>query len=174
MESYLKRVAETGTKNKKNEKNFIEDSMTENLLNSNSALSIYEKRALDFLITNGSSYDMSLALSLCQFHQFKAGMLYLYEKNAMYPRILQYHMDHNDYINILDTCKRYGTQDPNLWIQSLQYFSKRDGYNLKDYIMQILVNIEKFNLLTPLMVIKILSQNSTLTIDTIKVIFIFL
>ena len=56
----------------------------------------------------------------------KAGMLFLYEKNGMYQRILQYHMDNNEYMNILDTCKRYGTQDPNLWIQALQYFSKRE------------------------------------------------
>lgn len=122
-------------------------------------------------MSNSSSYDMSLALVICQLHQFKAGILYLYEKNGMYQRILQYHMDHNDYINILDTCKRYGTQDSNLWIQSLKYFSKREEYNCKEYIMQILANIEKYNLLTPLIVIKILSQNSTLTVDTIKVAF---
>ena len=96
-------------------------------------------------------------------------MLYLYEKNGMYQRILQFHMDNNDYVSILDTCKRYGTQDSNLWIQALQYFSKREEYNCKEYIMQILANIEKYNLLTPLMVIKILSKNNTLTIDTVKV-----
>ncbi|RNA18522.1 vacuolar sorting-associated 11 -like protein [Brachionus plicatilis] len=168
LELYLKRVAETGTKNKKNQKLLIEDAMNENILSSNSSLSIQEKYALEFLMSNDTSYDMSLALTLCQLHQFKAGLLYLYEKNAMYQRILQYHMDNNDHISILDTCKRYGIHDPNLWIQSLQYFSKRDGYNLKDFIMQILTNIEKFNLLTPLMVIKILSQNNTLTIDTVK------
>jgi vacuolar protein sorting-associated protein 11 len=95
-------------------------------------------------------------------------MLYLYDKNGMHLRILQYHMYHNDYAMILDTCKKYGTQDPNLWIQALHYFSKLEEYNCKDYIMQILAYIEKFNLLPPLMVIKILSQNSTLTIDTIK------
>jgi vacuolar protein sorting-associated protein 11 len=100
----------------------------------------------------------------------KAGMLFLYEKNGMHQRILQFHMDNNDYFNILDTCKRHGTQEPNLWIQALQYFSKREEYNCKEYIMQILANIEKNNLLPPLMVIKILSQNSTLTIDTVKVI----
>ena len=78
-------------------------------------------------------------------------------------------MDSNDYLNILDTCKRYGNQDSNLWIQALQYFSKCEEYNCKEFIMQIITNIEKLNLLQPLMVIKILSQNSTLTIDTVKV-----
>lgn len=98
-------------------------------------------------------------------------MLYLYENNGMYQRILQFHMDGNDYFNILDTCKRYGNQDSNLWIQALQYFSKREEYKCKEFIIQIIANIEKLNLLQPLMVIKILSQNSTLTIDTVKVMF---
>jgi gas vesicle protein len=131
-------------------------------------VSFYEKRALEFLTQNYTLYDMNLALVICQLHNFKAGMLYLYEKNGMYQRILQYHMNNNEYTSILDTCKRYGTQDSNLWIQALQYFSKREEFNCKEYIMQILANIEKFNLLTPLMVIKILSKNSTLTVDTVK------
>ena len=94
--------------------------------------------------------------------------MFLYEKNGMHQRILQYHIENNDYVNILDTCKRNGQNDPNLWIQALQYFSKREEFNCKEYIMQILANIEKQNLLSPLMLIKILSKNSTLTIDTVK------
>ena len=97
-------------------------------------------------------------------------MLFLYEKAGMYQKILQFYMDNNDYVNTIDTCKRYGTQESSLWVQALNYFSKKEEYNCKEYIMQILSNIEKYNLLSPLMVIKILSQNSTLTIDTVKVI----
>jgi hypothetical protein len=132
--------------------------------------SLKEKKALEFLTSNYSLYDTNLALGICQLHNFKPGLLFLYEKNGMYLRILQFYMETNDYINILDTCKRYGTHDSNLWIQALQYFSKKEEYNCNEYITQILANIEKFNLLSPLMVIKILSQNSTLTVDTVKVI----
>lgn len=133
------------------------------------SLSPYEKKALEFLASNIQSYDMNLALVICQLNNFKSGMLFLYEKNAMYQRILHYFIEQGDYKNILDTCKKYGHQDPNLWIQSLQYFSKLEGQNCKEYVVQILSNIEKYNLLTPLMVIKILSQNGTLTVDTVKV-----
>lgn len=133
------------------------------------SLSPYEKKALEFLASNIQSYDMNLALVICQLNNFKSGMLFLYEKNAMYQRILHYYMDQKNYFHILETCKRYGHQDPNLWIQSLQYFSKLEEHNCKDYVVQILSNIEKYNLLTPLMVIKILSQNGTLTVDTVKV-----
>lgn len=135
--------------------------------------SLKEKKALEFLTSNYTLYDTNLALSICQLHNFKPGLLFLYEKNGMYLRILQFYMETNDYINILDTCKRYGTHDSNLWIQALQYFSKKEEYNCNEYITQILANIEKYNLLSPLMVIKILSQNSTLTVDTVKVIISF-
>ena len=158
--------------------NFKDDFITENnsstttattaAANNKSTISLQEKKALEFLTNNYSQYDTNLALVVCQLYNFKAGMLYLYEKNQMYLRILQFNMEMNDYINILDTCKRYGTHDSNLWIQALQYFSKREEYNCNEYIMQILANIEKYNLLSPLMVIKILSQNSTLTVDTVK------
>lgn len=149
------------------QKNFLED--VENYRSvATKSVTLKEKRALEFLTNNYNSYDMNLALIICQLHNFRPGMLYLYEKNNMYQRILQFHMDSNDYTNILDTCKRYGNQDSNLWIQALQYFSKREEYNCKEFIMQIISNIERLNLLQPLMVIKILSQNSTLTIDTVK------
>ncbi len=132
-------------------------------------ISVNEKRALEFLANNQSAYDINLALIVCQLHNFKAGLLFLYEKKGMHERILQYHVDNNDHLNIMETCKRFGQTEPNLWIQALHYFSKREEFNSKDYIMQILANIEKFHLLSPLMVIKILSKNSTLTIDTVKV-----
>ena len=111
------------------------------------SISLQEKRALEFLTQNHMLYDLNLALVICQLHNFKviytyfikknlfrnflssflkAGMLFLYEKNGMYQRILQYHMENNEYMNILDTCKRFGTQESTLWIQALQYFSKRE------------------------------------------------
>ncbi len=80
-------------------------------------------------------------------------------------------MDANDYESILNTCKKYDSKDLTLWINSLQYFSKREDYKCKEYISQILTYIDRYNLLSPLMVIKILSKNNTITFDTIKVRF---
>ena len=128
-----------------------------------------EKRALDFLRSKEAAYDTNLALTVCQLHNFQSGMLLLFEKNGMHQRILQYHMDKSDYARVLDTCVRYGAQDANLWVQALHYFSKKEEYNCNQYIAQILANIDKQNLLSPLMVIKILSRNSTLKVDTVKV-----
>lgn len=169
LELYIKQIKEEDDNVSSNEKQAAEGQKSPSAKKPEDLLSPYEKKALEFLASNIQSYDMNLALVICQLNNFKSGMLFLYEKNAMYQRILNYYMEQNNYFQILETCKRYGHQDPNLWIQSLQYFSKREGHNCKDYVVQILSNIEKYNLLTPLMVIKILSQNGSLTVDTVKV-----
>jgi len=41
-----------------------------------------------------------------------------------YQQILQYQMDNKDSDEILETCRKYGDTDPQLWIQALSYFSK--------------------------------------------------
>lgn len=87
----------------------------------------------------------------------------------MYQRILQYHMDNKDYDMILNTCKKHYTKDFNLWIHALQYFSKWEDVRCKEYIIEIVAYIDNYNLLPPLMVIKILSQNNSLTLDSVKV-----
>jgi vacuolar protein sorting-associated protein 11 len=130
---------------------------------------IKEKQVMEFMQLHDASYDVNQALVVCQLYNFKAGILFLYEKNEMYQRILQYHMDNNDYENIINTCKKHYTKDYNLWIQALQYFSKREDFKCKEYIMQTIGYIDKHNLLPPLMVIKILSQNNTITLDSVKV-----
>ena len=78
-------------------------------------------------------------------------------------------MDQNNYSEIISTCKKFFRQDSNLWIQTLQYFSKKDD-NCKEYIVDILNYIDKYDLLPPIVVIKILSQNNNnLSFDSIRV-----
>ena len=99
----------------------------------------------------------------------KAGLLFLYEKNGMFNRILQHHMNNRDYEGILKTCQKYDSQDLNIWVHALKYFSKQEDTKCKTYLIQTLAAIDKYNLLPPIIVIKTISQNSTITFDTIKV-----
>lgn len=126
-----------------------------------------EKKAMDLLQTGEDRYDIDLALVLCQKHNFSKGILYLYEKAKLYQQILHYHMDHDKYDNILDVCKRYGTQDPNLWVQALSYFATKEK-DCKPYIVDVLSQIDRHNLLPPLLVIQTLAHNSTATLTVIK------
>ncbi|KAJ8020828.1 Vacuolar protein sorting-associated protein 11-like [Holothuria leucospilota] len=126
-----------------------------------------EKKAMDLLQTGEDRYDMDLALVLCQKHNFSKGILYLYEKAKLYQQILHYHMEYDKYDNILDVCKRYGTQDPNLWVQALSYFATKEK-DCKPYIVDVLSQIDRHNLLPPLLVIQTLAHNSTATLTVIK------
>eukprot|EP00057_Strongylocentrotus_purpuratus_P007251 XP_011661725.1 PREDICTED: regulator of G-protein signaling 3 [Strongylocentrotus purpuratus] len=115
----------------------------------------------------GTRYDIDQALVLCQMHSFQKGILYLYEKAQLYQQILHFHMEHDSYDQIIEDCKRYGNQDPNLWVQALSYFAAKEE-NCKPYIVEVLSQIDRRNLLPPLLVIQTLAHNSTATLSVIK------
>ena len=58
--------------------------------------------------------------------------------------------------------------DSGLWVQALAYFSKKEE-NCKTQIMEVLSQIDKKNLLPPLLVLQTLAHNSTATLAVIKV-----
>jgi hypothetical protein len=58
--------------------------------------------------------------------------------------------------------------DSGLWVQALAYFAKREE-NCKSQIMEVLSQIDKKNLLPPLLVLQTLAHNSTATLAVIKV-----
>ncbi|KAJ8321881.1 hypothetical protein KUTeg_000352 [Tegillarca granosa] len=101
-----------------------------------------DRKTLELLKNPEAKYDLDQALVLCQMNNYKAGILYLYEKAHLYQQILRYHMEHNEYVHVIDSCKRFGQQDSNLWVLALSYFARKEE-NCKD--------IDKKNLLPPLL-----------------------
>ncbi|XP_013381879.1 vacuolar protein sorting-associated protein 11 homolog [Lingula anatina] len=126
-----------------------------------------ERKTLDLLQNPDAGYDLDQALVLCQMNNFKAGILYLYEKARLYQQILRYHMEHNEYVHVIDTCKRFGDKDQNLWTQALAYFARKEE-NCKTHMMEVLSQIDKKNLLPPLIVIQTLATSSTATLAVVK------
>lgn len=127
----------------------------------------HERKALDLLKNVEARYDIDHALVLAQMHHFKAGILYLYEKAKLYQQILHYHMEQNEYSHVIDTCKKYGTSDPSLWVQALSYFARRET-DCKSQIMEVLSYIDRGNLMSPLLVLQNLAYNSTATLAVVK------
>ncbi|CAG2230700.1 PEP5 [Mytilus edulis] len=125
------------------------------------------RKTEDLLKNPEAKYDLDQALVLCQMNNFKAGILYLYEKAHLYQQILRYHMEHDDYVYVIDTCKKFGAQDSNLWVQALSYFARKEE-NCKPQLMDVLAHIDKKNLLPPLLVIQTLAHNSTATLSVVK------
>lgn len=133
------------------------------------------KKALDLLKSKDAKYDNEHALILVQNHNFREGILIMYEKLELHYDIVQYYMEQNDYENVIMACKKYGTtnnkdKDANIWIQVLNYFTTCSSTDreFNDEIMHILQYIDHNDLLPPLIVVQILSQNSKMELGTIK------
>uniref|UniRef100_A0A4W3J9W8 Vacuolar protein sorting-associated protein 11 homolog n=1 Tax=Callorhinchus milii TaxID=7868 RepID=A0A4W3J9W8_CALMI len=107
------------------------------------------------------------ALVLCQMHNFKDGVLYLYEQGRLYQQIMHYHMQNEAFAKVLDTCEQYGEQEPCLWEQALGYFARKEE-DCKEYISRVLQHIDTNNLMPPLLVVQTLAHNSTATLSVIK------
>lgn len=127
-----------------------------------------QEKIMNFL-KNVQSKEVAQALLLCQMHNFTPGTLFLYEAKGMYTEILQYAVDRKDYGKIMDTCRSFGEQIPQLWVQAFWFLARNFGDYDKAFISEVLKVIEKQNLLPPLMVVDILSRNPNATLDVIRV-----
>lgn len=83
-------------------------------------IKIIEDKIMKILSSPNLSYDNDHALVLCQLHNFLKGTLYLYDRKGLHHQILKIHMEMNDIEAALDTCRQFGPQNPNLWVQALQ------------------------------------------------------
>uniref|UniRef100_A0A3P8YJ81 Vacuolar protein sorting-associated protein 11 homolog n=1 Tax=Esox lucius TaxID=8010 RepID=A0A3P8YJ81_ESOLU len=126
---------------------------------------VLQGAALSLLRSDNTVFDK--ALVLCQMHNFKEGVLYLYEKGKLYQQIMHYHMQNEEYSKVVEACKRYGDQEVCLWEQALGYFARKEE-DCKAYISQVLHHIDQNNLMPPLLVVQTLAHNSTATLSVIK------
>jgi hypothetical protein len=100
-------------------------------------------------------------------------------------------MDNHDNDDIVDTCRKYGDDDPQLWIQALSYFSKlkrADGCqkeieqilkcnwfgsngncSMSIYCYDYSIDIDENDLLSPLLIVQTLSNNESTTLNLLKV-----
>uniref|UniRef100_A0A8C8DT21 VPS11 core subunit of CORVET and HOPS complexes n=1 Tax=Oryzias sinensis TaxID=183150 RepID=A0A8C8DT21_9TELE len=126
---------------------------------------ILQGEAVSLLKSDNTVFDK--ALVLCQMHNFKEGILYLYEKGKLYQQIMHYHMQNEEYGKVVEVCKHYGDQEGCLWEQALGYFAKKEE-DCKTFISEVLHHIDQKNLMPPLLVVQTLAHNSTATLSVIK------
>ncbi|XP_061596224.1 vacuolar protein sorting-associated protein 11 homolog [Cololabis saira] len=126
---------------------------------------VLQGEAVSLLRSVNTVFDK--ALVLCQMHNFKEGILYLYEKGSLYQQIMHYHMQNEEYGKVVEACKRFGDQEGCLWEQALGYFARKEE-DCKAYIGEVLHHIDEKNLMPPLLVVQTLAHNSTATLSVIK------
>ncbi|KAL0477101.1 vacuolar protein sorting protein VPS11 [Acrasis kona] len=130
--------------------------------------SSYETKILDLVENIDSNYDTEHVLVLVQSMNFKQGILKMYERLGLHYDIVQYYMEQGDYENVISSCKKYGESDLNLWVQVLSYFANSEALEFQDEIQNVLLKIEKDNLLPPLLVVQILSKHPKTKLGNIK------
>eukprot|EP00299_Pterocystis_sp_00344_P009327 c3894_g1_i2.p1 GENE.c3894_g1_i2~~c3894_g1_i2.p1 ORF type:complete len:937 (-),score=281.23 c3894_g1_i2:27-2807(-) len=117
------------------------------------------------LLQSSKAFTLNHALLLCQLHQFPEGTLLLNERLNLHAEVLNVHIRAHDHRNIVETCKRFGK--PELWMMALQYFATTST-DCNSMIKEVLEHIDRQDLLPPLKVIEILSQNPSISLDIVK------
>ena len=126
------------------------------------------EKARQLLVESGPlHYDPHHALVLCQRYEYHAGVMILLEKLNMYYEIIQTHMERHEYAQVLQDCHKFGKLDPNLWVQVLTYFASLDE-KCDQEISDVLDNIDKRGLLSPLLVLQILAQKPSMPLLAVK------
>ncbi|KAJ3043409.1 Vacuolar protein sorting-associated protein 11 [Rhizophlyctis rosea] len=120
--------------------------------------------------------DLDQALVFCKTHNFKEGILYLYERMGLHKDILQYHIDEQDPKAVIATCKQYGDADSTLWTHALSYFAEKGTHpsaslgpdQCPPELLEVLNTIDRRNLLPPLQVVQVLSKNASVTVGMVR------
>lgn len=122
----------------------------------------FTQKILKHLQNTEVKYDKSQALVVCHMHSFSEGILYLYEEQKLYQQILKHHISKNDANAILACCRRFGHQEPTLWVQALWSCVRDSNTPSFDLLNEILTVIAKERLLSPQLVVDTLGKCSKL------------
>ncbi|KAG0447267.1 hypothetical protein HPP92_028386 [Vanilla planifolia] len=117
------------------------------------------------------TFDVDLAIILCEMNSFKDGLLFLYEKMKLYKEVIACYMQAHDHDKLIACCRKLGdsTQggDPSLWGDLLKYFGDL-GEDCSKEVKEVLTYIERDDVLPPIVVLQTLSKNSCLTLSVVK------
>jgi vacuolar protein sorting-associated protein 11 len=152
------------------------------------------RKALVLLQNPGGQYDEEHGLFLCKLHNFKDGLLYLYERMGLFGEILQYFIEYRgndeegsegDFAkegsegpsepglsafareSILRTCKRFGDDDSQLWLSALGHFATYPDVCHAE-ILEVLQSIDRDNLLPPLAVVQLLAKKPRAPLSLVR------
>ncbi|XP_078033958.1 vacuolar protein sorting 11 isoform X1 [Augochlora pura] len=127
----------------------------------------YEEKIVSLLQSSEACYDKDQILILCHQYNFKRGLLFLYEESKLYQEMLRFHLREGDSEQVLAICKRFGHQDPNLWVQALWSVVRNKEAPTK-LLADILTYIAQERLLSPLMVVDAISTSLSCTLGDVK------
>ena len=130
------------------------------------------KKALESKILDGLSkkdYSVDQALVLCQLNDFQPGLLFLHQNSEMYDQILKHYFSSGQIEEGINACKKFGHQDHQLWVTALESIAGADPTDIPAHLFtEVLDNIEKYRLLSPLQVVSTLSSCANATLGVVR------
>ncbi|KAI8973574.1 hypothetical protein BDF20DRAFT_907097 [Mycotypha africana] len=128
------------------------------------------QKALALLHDENVEYDTNQALMLCQMKRFDEGVVYLYEKMAMYSDILRFWMEKQDTERVIEGVRKYGPEDPSLYPMVLTYFSSSPEImaKSKNELLDVMNYIDDQNLLPPIQLVQALSRSNVVNVGLLK------
>ena len=125
-----------------------------------------EKKIEDFIKLYESKIDKNYVLYLFRFYSYLEGIKKLWQQMNMNQELLSVYMEKNEADNIIKLCIDKGSEEKDLWIQSLNYF-REQGEDEK--LKECMFYIGQKDILSPLMVLDIIQNtNSDLKFKYIK------
>ncbi|KAL2916894.1 Vacuolar protein sorting-associated protein 11 [Polyrhizophydium stewartii] len=85
----------------------------------------WPRKIMSVLQNAQANYDADQALVLCKTHQFRDGVLYLLRRLGLYHDYLDFHMQRQEYAQVLKACQNFGDHDPSMWTKALIFFVEK-------------------------------------------------
>ena len=108
------------------------------------------------------------ALILCQRAGFTPGLLHLYQQAGLYDQILSHHLGVGNWEAGLQACRRFGPSRPQLWVTALQQVAACGAEVPPAQFREVLDQVERHKLLSPLQVVSTLSSCPTATLGVVR------
>lgn len=112
----------------------------------------YEQRLVELIKNCNQLYDDNHVLVLCQTYEFGAGAMLIYEEKKLYHLIVRHYLATKDYSSLYVLCKRLGTQEPTIWLHTLNGL-KNNNQVPTTFLQEILQVIAMEKLQSPLQVL---------------------
>ncbi|OAX82198.1 hypothetical protein ACJ72_03451 [Emergomyces africanus] len=130
----------------------------------------WEKRAKKLIEGKDIPVSTSNVLLLSDLSNFREGTTLVQEQQGLCSDIFRSYTSAKDTAGVIKALRKYGPQEPQLYIDALAYFSSSPKIleEAGDELHEVLRKIDKDGLLAPLQVIQALSNNAVVTMGMIK------
>ncbi|OQO09495.1 hypothetical protein B0A48_04897 [Cryoendolithus antarcticus] len=130
----------------------------------------YERRARALIESPTSPIDPSSILLLSDLEKFRAGTVLVSESQNLHADIFRSYASAQDTRGAIRALQKYGPRNPSLYPAALAYFTSTPQIlaDAGTEVTAVLKKIDEENLMSPLQVIQILSQNAVATMALVK------